>query len=244
MTQTFTRSRPRSGGAFPWKRMAAALLPLALLWAAPVWGQDSIRLDDFTKTYSVNKEAPDWDSTKISPLFGGGDKYFFQFVHKSDQEHYLHMASGDNNSFGVGSEKTFKLPEYTVLEWEWKVTKLPKGGDVRVKSKDDQAGAVCVIVDPGLNFGSSMCYLWENDGPKNKPINSTKSKKAKYLILRTPKTDTLGKWYKEKRNIYADYKRLFGKEPDDKAVVGVQIDSDDTESSGEAFYRNFILRKR
>lgn len=224
--------------------LGMCLLLLAMGWAQPSWGQDRIRLDDHTKTYGENDLIPGWDSTKISPIFGSGDKFYFRFVHKSAEEHYLHVASGDNNSFGIGSERTFKLPAYPILEWEWKITKMPKGGDVRVKSKDDQAGSVCVIVDPGLTYDSSLCYLWENDGPVNQELTSTKSDKSKYIILRTPKTDQLGKWYKEERNIYEDYKRLFKREPDDDAVIGVQIDSDDTETSAEAFYRNFILRKR
>ena len=228
--------------------IALAALLLAIwahaAWAQPIFGQDRLRLDDFSKTYPENEPIPGWGAKKISPFFGSGDKYFFQFVHKSDKEYFLHVVSGDDNSFSVGSDKPFLLPDYPILEWEWKVTKMPKGGDVRVKDKDDQAGSMCVVVDPGLTGFDSLCYLWENDGPKDAPITSTKREESKYIILRTPKSDELGKWYKEERRIYEDYKRLFGKEPDEKAVIGIQIDSDDTESSGEAFYRNIILRKR
>lgn len=222
---------------------ALAVFFLQSGWAWSAQHREQIRLDDFSKTYGENDLIPGWDKTKISPLFGNGDKTFFQFVHKSEQEHYLHVASGDNNSFSVGAEKTFMLPDFPVLEWEWKVTIMPKGGDVRVKSRDDQAGSICVVVDPGLTGFDSLCYIWENDGPKEQAITSTKREDSKYIILRTPKTDTLGKWYKEKRRIYDDYKRLFGKEPTEKAVIGIQIDSDDTESSAEAYYRNIILRK-
>ncbi len=219
---------------------------LSFGFAPPAWGQagDRMRLDDFSKTYPENEVIPGWDSRKISPLFGGGDRFFFRFVHKSEKEHYLHMASGDDNSFSVGSEKPFEVKDWPILEWEWKVVKLPKGGDVRIKAKDDQAASVCVLVDPGLTGFDSLCYIWENKGPNGKEITSTKRDASKYIILRTPQTDKLGQWYKEERRIYEDYKRLFGKEPREKAVIGMQIDSDDTESSGEVFYRNIILRKR
>lgn len=232
------------------RRAAAALLPvLAMIfvqvaWNGPAHGQERIRFDDHSKTYGKNDPIPGWDSTKISPFFGSGDKFFFQFVHKSEEEHYLHVASGDDNSFSVGSEKTFMLPDYPILEWEWKITKMPKGGDVRIKDKDDQAGSLCVVVDPGLTGFDSLCYIWENDGPKGAELTSTKRDESKYIILRTPKTDQLGKWYKEERRVYEDYKKLFGKEPTEKAVIGVQIDSDDTETSAEAFYRRIILRKK
>ena len=210
----------------------------------PAFGQQEMRLDVFSKTYSPNKAIPGWDSRKISPIFGSGDRFFFQFVHKSDQEQYLHLKSGKNNSFSVGSEKRFQLRDWPILEWEWKVTQFPKGGDVRVKKLDDQAGAICVVVNPGLVGFDSLCYLWENDGPKETPITSSKRDDSKYLILRTAKADPTGDWVKERRNIFEDYKRLFGREPEKEAVIGVQIDSDDTASSGEAFYRRIYLRKQ
>lgn len=225
---------------------AGLVLALVCGFVPSLWGQggDKMRLDDFSKTYDENDVIPGWDSRKISPLFGSGDRYYFRFVHKSDKEHYLHMASGDNNSFSVGSEKSFEVKEWPILEWEWKATKLPKGGDVRINAKDDQAASICVLVDPGLTGFDSICYVWENKGPKNKDLTSTKRDDSKYIILRTPGTDKLGQWYKEERRIYEDYKRMFGKEPREKAVIGMQIDSDDTESSAEAFYRNIFLRKR
>ena len=241
-----------SGSVFSFFRcvMTRFVLPTAAVafllgvLGLPAFGQQELRLDVFSKTHSPNTAIPGWDSRKIAPFFGSGDRFFFQFVHKSDQEHYLHLKSGKNNSFSVGSEQRFKLQDWPILEWEWKVTQFPKGGDVRVKALDDQAGAICVVVNPGLVGFDSLCYLWENDGPKETPITSSKRDDSKYLILRTAKADPTGDWVKERRNILEDYKRLFGREPTKEAVIGVQIDSDDTASSAEAFYRAIFLRKR
>jgi hypothetical protein len=226
----------------------AAALGLALLgMGAIVWAQagDVLRLDTWDKTYSSNDEAPGWSAHKFSPVMGSGNRYFYEFVHKSAEEHYLHLASGRNNSFSVGVDKAYALKEWPILEWDWKMGVLPKGGDVRVKEKDDQAGSMCVVIDPGLNFDSSLCYLFENDGPKDdKPITSTRKSQAKYLIIRTAKAgDKVGEWLHEKRNVYEDYKRVFGHEPGKPGNFGIQIDSNDTESSAEAFYRNIVLHK-
>jgi hypothetical protein len=141
--------------------------------------------------------------------------------------------------------KSVFLKDWPVLEWEWKMGKLPKGGDVRVKERDDQAGAMCVMLDPGLaSFDSSFCYLFENDGPKDTPLIGTRHDNARYLIVRTAAAgDPVGQWLHEKRNVYEDYKRVFGREPLKAAYVGIQIDSNDTETSSEAFYRALYLRK-
>ena len=224
---------------------AALLLLLGLFAVNVVQGQDQKRLDDWTKTSAPNENTGEWNARKFSPLFGSGNNYFYQFVHKSDEEHYLHVKSGSNNSFSVGMDDTpFKVQDWPVLSWEWKVAVLPTGGNVRMKEKDDQAGAMCVIVNPGLTGFESMCYIWENAGPKDTPITSTKNEDARYLILRTAAEDKVGQWIAEKRNILKDFERLFKKKPQKEAIIGIQIDSNDTESSAEAFYRNLVLSKQ
>ncbi|NIP73052.1 MAG: DUF3047 domain-containing protein, partial [Gammaproteobacteria bacterium] len=197
------------------------------LHAAP----DAVRLDDFDRTYPPGETYAKWELQKIAPFFGSGADLFFQFVHKGDDEHYVHLRSGDDNSYSLGTEDEFRVQEWPYLEWEWKVTRTPTGGDVRVKALDDQAGSICVIVDPGLTGFKSLCYLWENDGPKDTPLTSTKRSDSRYLILRTVTEDGLGRWYSERRNMLEDYQRVFGEAPDEQAVLGMQIDSDSTGSS-------------
>lgn len=226
----------------------AGLMSVAGGWAAlgaDAPAADETRLDTWDKTYDANDEAPGWGARKYAPLIGSGDRYFFQFVHKNSGEHYLHVASGRNNGFAVGIEQSFPLADWPVLEWDWKMVTLPKGGDIRVKERDDQAGSMCVVLEPGLNFDSSLCYLFENDAPKDTPFTGTRRSNAKYLVIRTKATgDPLGEWLHERRNVYEDYKRVFGKEPAKPGNFGVQIDSNDTESSAEAFYRNIVLHKK
>ena len=235
--------------------MAAVLAAGCVMAAVGVWSGpgggglqaagDSVRLDNFDRTYPPGTTYGTWDLQKISPFFGSGQDTFFQFVNDPGPDgHYIHLRSGKDNSFSLGTKERFRVQDWPILEWEWKVTKTPKNGDVRVKERDDQAGSMCVIVNPGLTGFYSLCYLWENDGPKDTPLISTKRDDSRYLILRTAKADGVGKWYAERRDMLADYTRVFGKPPSDEAVIGMQIDSDSTESSGEVFYRNIYRRKR
>lgn len=227
---------------------AAVLIILAALLGgagsdAPGAGEQAWRLDDFDKTYPPNEVFGNWKSRKFSPVFGNGDLYFFQFVHEG-ADHEIVLKSGRDNSFSVGLETPFRVQDWPVLEWEWRIVRLPKGGDVRVRERDDQAGSVCVIVNPGLVGFQSLCYLFENDGPKDTPITSVQRDDSRYLIVRTASSgDSTGVWLQERRNILEDFKRLFGKEPQKEAVFGLQIDSNDTHSAAEARYRNLYLRK-
>lgn len=229
--------------------MGAVVLALGLIPASGVNAQKKTaqsktwRLDDFDKTHSEGDTYGKWDLEKISPVFGSGESTFFQFVHEGDDKHYIHLKSGKNNSFSVGLKDPFEVADWPVMSWEWKAVVLPKNGDVRVEAHDDQAGSICLIVNPGLFGFKSLCYLWENDGPMDQPITSTKRDDSRYLILRTKSKDGVGQWKKENRNVLADYRRVFGEVPDEKAIIGMQIDSDSTESAGEIFYRNIVLSR-
>ncbi len=223
--------------------IAVAVLLGAAGEGPPPAGEPSWRVDDFDRTYPPNEVFGNWKSRKFAPLLSSGDRYFFQFVHQGD-DHEIVLKSGRDNSFSVGLESPFRVQDWPVLEWEWRIVKLPRGGDVRVRERDDQAGSICVIVNPGLVGFKSICYLFENGGPKDTPITSAQREDSKYLIVRTAQSgDPTGEWLKERRNVLEDYQRLFGKEPDQEAILGFQIDSNDTHSSAEARYRNVYLRK-
>ena len=53
-------------------------------------------------------------------------------------------------------------------------------------------------------------YVWDSESPRGYSGRSLQlgGGKLRYLVLRN-KTDKLGEWYAEKRNVYEDYKRLF-----------------------------------
>jgi hypothetical protein len=222
-----------------WSGALAGLL-LGMGLAGATWAEP-VRLDTHTKTLPPLALPEQWQARKIDPIFGSGEIYFFQFVNNGPDEQYIHLRSGRNNSFSVGHELRFRLQQYPELSWEWRITQLPKDGDVRILEQDDQAGSMCVIVDPGLIGFKSLCYIWENDGPIDLPLTSRKRDDSKYIILRTGKAPPFGDWVAERRNMLQDYQLAFGEAPKEEAIIGMQIDSNSTRSVSEAFYRRIVL---
>jgi hypothetical protein len=47
-----------------------------------------------------------------------------------------------------------------------------------------------------------------------------------------------GKWITERRDVVADYRRLFGREPDRIRGIRIQINSQHTKSQAEAYWRS------
>ncbi len=223
-------------------RWASALggMLLCLSLAGAAWAEP-LRLDTYPKTLPPLDLPNEWQSRKIDPIFGSGDVYFFQFVNDGVDKQYIHLRSGRNNSFTVGHEKRFRVEEFPELSWEWRVTQLPKDGDVRNADRDDQAGSLCLIVNPGLIGFKSLCYIWENDGPLDLPLTSQKRDDSKYIILHTGKAPPFGEWVAERRNILQDYRLAFSEAPKEDAIIGMQIDSNSTKSISEAYYRRIVL---
>lgn len=222
-----------------WRGALGGLL-LCLCLGGTGWAEP-LRLDTYGKTLPPLELPPSWQARKIDPIFGSGHMYFFQFVNDGPDKQYIHLRSGRNNSFSLGHERRFRLQEYPELSWKWRITQLPKDGDVRIADRDDQAGSMCVIVNPGLIGFKSLCYIWENDGPLDLPLTSQKRDDSKYIILHTGTARPFGEWVAERRNILQDYQLAFGESPKEEAIIGMQIDSNSTQSIAEAFYQQITL---
>ncbi len=164
--------------------------------------------------------------------------YQISIEHESDQNDVLHFKS-QGTSFGLYKEVKVNLKEYPILSWHWKITQLPTGGDVRSKKTDDQAAQVYVVFPrfPAMVNSRMVGYIWENLTPKGLQVQSQKSSNTRYIVLQSG-ASLLGTWQGERRNVYKDYKTLFGEEPPEVGGITLMIDSDDTHSSAESFFND------
>ena len=129
---------------------------------------------------------------------------------------HLQMISSGETAFGFRKEIYVDIQAYPYLNWSWKATKLPEGGDIRKKDGDDQSIQIYLVLQiPGngglLSTPPSLAYIWDNEAPKNILVRSPQVmlSNVRYLVLRNGK-DNLGTWFTEKRNILTDVYRAFG----------------------------------
>jgi len=157
---------------------------------------------------------------------------------------YLHFVSR-KSSFGVKKKVEFRIEDFPILNWTWKAGKLPKGGDVREKSTDDQAAQVYIAFPkfPTTVNTRIIGYIWDNECPKGGTVTSQWWSKLKCIVLRD-KTDKLNQWFKERRNVYEDYKRLFGEEPPNVGGISLYINSQHTKSSAESYFDDVYFTKK
>lgn len=212
-------------------RLGASLLALvAALTAAGVAAAPGLVVVDQFAALGADGLPPGWS---LKQWFGNGRDIGVV----TDNGHTVLRLVSRDNSFGVYRKLEFSLRDYPILVWNWKVTQLPAGGDVRQRATDDQAAQLYVLFPrfPSAVNTRLVGYTWETTTPKDLQVTSTKSSNTRYVVVETGAA-RLGEWVEERRNVYDDYKQLFGAEPPAVGGVTLMIDSDDTHSAAESLF--------
>lgn len=153
---------------------------------------------------------------------------------------------------------------YPLVSWRWKVSRVLDKSNPFRKAGDDYAARVYVAFryDPEragiwertrFEFyrafygeyppGAVINYIWESRLPKGTALPNAYTDRARMLVLESG-AELVGRWVPEARNLYDDYKRLFGREPTRLVGVAVMTDTDDTGESATAWYDAITLRSR
>jgi hypothetical protein len=147
-------------------------------------------------------------------------------VVQDDGRRVLQLATS-GEAMRVGRTLEIDLKETPWLVWEWKVLVLPEGGDVRNLRRNDQAGRVMIAFE-GLK---GLQYVWDTTAPVGTEARPDEfSLFQRVLIVVRSGSREAGRWFRERRNVYEDYRRLFEGEPPPIKLVGVESHSNDTKT--------------
>ena len=175
--------------------------------------------------------------------FGRRAEYDFT-VEQSADTRVLHLESRNDHST-IARDITGKvnLKETPILEWSWKATILPTGGDLRRKETTDMAAQLYVVWPrfPALLRSRIIGYVWDATTPVTTIVKSQKTGTVTFVVMRSGFKD-LGKWLTEHRNVAEDYLKIFGEVPDDPRAITISIDSNDTHSIAESFMGPIVFR--
>jgi len=214
---------------------------LALLAASAAWATGLVVVEDWTRQALGATGIPDgWTGGQT----WGSPKHDFTIEDNAGRR-ILHLRSRNESSMiSRDLQGRVRLGETPILEWSWKVVTVPKGGDARAKNTDDQAAQLYVVWPrfPQALRSRIIGYIWDTQAPRGARVSSEKTSTITYVVVRSGTAD-VGKWLAERRNVVEDYRAIFGEEPDDPGAVSIAIDSDDTNSSAEAFFGAIVFRK-
>ena len=145
----------------------------------------------------------------------------------------------ESSSFALEKIITVDLRQTPYLEWEWKVTVPPTGGDFSSPDRDDQA-AQLLVVFPKTFFERRkvISYIWDPTATKGTIATAAG---PIYLNVKAIVVESgdgqIGHWLTEKRNVVEDFRALFGEIPERAVAIRMQINSQHTKSVAEVFWR-------
>ncbi len=209
------------------------VMAFILFISGPAWADDRVDIANFSSGADAAGVPAGWQPKE---KFGKAD---FAVV-KEEGISSVRLRSADT-SFSLQKEVTVDLRQFPILTWKWKVTKLPSGGDFRKSSTDDQAAQIFVA----FTKTKSIVYIWDTSAPQDLMEDTTPVPfmHVKVVVVRSGSAGT-GKWITESRNVYEDYKKLFGEEPPPVKGMRLQINSQHTGTSAESYFADVAFHKQ
>jgi hypothetical protein len=139
------------------------------------------------------------------------------------------------------------------LVWNWRVDEPIPAADIQTRQGEDIAMKVCTLWDLPIDVvpfidrqvlraarsrttdavpAATVCYVWDSHLPVGTELRSPFTGRIRYIVLRSG-SDELHHWEHERRDIAADFIKLFGEESRDlPPLIGVAVgaDADNTHS--------------
>jgi pyruvate/2-oxoglutarate dehydrogenase complex dihydrolipoamide acyltransferase (E2) component len=149
--------------------------------------------------------------------------------------HAVKAASGKIRKIKVD------LKKYPKLTWSWRIDHTLKREDIKEKAGDDFAARVYVIFPRGVFWRMrAINYVWAAKMPRKSEAPSPYTSNSVIIAVESG-DEKAGKWVSEERNVYEDYKRIFGEEPPLVGGVAIMTDTDDTQDEATAWYGDITL---
>jgi hypothetical protein len=176
----------------------------------------------------------------------GSPKYDNFVIVSDDNRPALRMKSANDASLiSYEIKNKVNVKDTPIIEWSWKAVTLPKNGDACKKAVDDQAIQMYVVWPrfPEAVRSRIIGYVWDTTEPVGTVCKSEKTGTVTYFVIRSGTAD-LGKWMTERRNVCADYKKVYSEDCEAPAGISVAIDSNDTGSTAESLVGAILFKRQ
>ena len=158
-------------------------------------------------------------------------------------------ASGQGSAAGLFRDAPLAVIDYPIVEWTWRVDRLPEAGDLRSKEADDVGASLFFLFGrPGF-FRSeppTLAYAWTSAAtPQGSVVVSPRHPGTVRTIVLQSGAENLGGWISERRNLIEDYRLAFGEDPPERLeLIALWSDSDQTGESVHAFYGRMLALRQ
>lgn len=238
---------------FAYLAVTAALNTLPCLLGRQVFAAADYAVDYFSAGTESNGIPRGWEEAR----FHSSPRHTNYTVEREGNNWFL-KADSKKSASSLYKNVSLDLRDYPILSWRWKVdnTVKVKKGSEKTKAGDDYAARVYVTFERkqkdislmemierslvkavyGKELpGEAIEYVWANELGKGETFPNPDTNKAVMVVVESGQ-DKAGAWVVKKRNVYEDYKRLFGAEPPKINYVAIMTDTDDSGEEAVAYY--------
>jgi hypothetical protein len=215
-------------------------LALVVCLAATASAADQVLVEDWS-THAVGAKGipAGWQGQNW-----GSPKYDITVLTEDGRKALRLRSANEGSTLSKDIKGKVNLKETPLLEWSWRVTVLPRGGDSCRRATDDQAAQVFVVWPrfPEAVRSRIIGYVWDTTAAAGTVCKSEKTGTVTYVIVRSGTAD-LGKWLTERRNVAEDFRQIYGEDADAPGALAIAVDSNDTNSSAESFVGKILFRR-
>lgn len=153
-------------------------------------------------------------------------------------------ANSNGSASGLFKKIHIDLHETPVLNWQWQLEKGLTGLDERSKGGDDYSARVYVIKEGGLLpwRTKALNYVWSSSELSGSTWSNAFTDRSKMIAVRSS-ADKAGVLYQEKRDVKADFKRLFGEDIRYVDIVAIMTDTDNSGLQASAYYGDLYFTR-
>ncbi len=215
----------------------------------------TLRIGDFSSQSPLRDRPDGWEQVR----FGENESSTTYDLVRTDSMVVV-RARSSNGASGLITHQRVDLSRYPILEWRWKVDRLPEGADVTKDTTADAAARLYVTFDyDGLGLidrlklmllrrvgyskapSRALNYLWASRRGQDESVESPYTDQIMVMPVRSG-PDRVGQWIRERRNVLADYRQVFGESPPAVNGVAIMTDTDNTADTARAFYGDIVFR--
>lgn len=176
-----------------------------------------------------------------SSLEGWEDKVFkgttsYQLIQLKDKK--ILMAESQDSASGLIKKIHVDLKKYPYLNWSWSIENRLDIKNEKIKSGDDYAARIYVVVDGGILLWRTRAvnYVWASEASKGEIWQNAFAGKNSMMMALRSRQDKTSTWYSEKRNVYEDLKRLYGTEFHFIDAIALMTDTDNSHDQVKSYY--------
>ena len=134
-------------------------------------------------------------------------------------------------------EREIDIEATPILEWSWRIETPLAVDDERIKAGDDFAARVYVVAPREGMFAlpRAISYVWANRAEVGESWPNPFTSKVMMVAMDTGDAEA-GTWRTHRRDVRADFLRLFDMEVDELEGIAVMTDTDNCGQSARAWF--------